>query len=452
MVEVLERTVPDEEEKPIVAAKPFYRRPGYIAVTCVLLLIGMIFGIRYYLYAVAHESTDDAFIDGHVIEISPKISGYISKVYVKDNQQVNAGDLLAEIDPRDAQAKLDQAQAALSAAEASHNSARSNVELTRATSGAVVQQAASSLSSAKAEAEAAAANVAAARGRLEQARAQVTAALASASQSKAEVAASEAEQTWETSELQRYKQLFERDEVSRQRLDQATAAADTAAARLNAARQKVATSEAEVGEARAAVTAAEAALRQAESQASGATAMIGEAEGKLTAANSAPQQVAVSQAKAENAGADIEEARAAVEQAQLQLSYAKIYAPVTGRITRKAIDTGAYVQPGGALMAVVPGEVWVTANFKETQLDRIRIGQSVDISVDAYSDKVFKGHVDSIQSGTGARFSMLPPENATGNYVKVVQRVPVKIVFDEQPDAGHLLAPGMSVVPEVKTR
>ena len=148
----------------------------------------------------------------------------------------------------------------------------------------------------------------------------------------------------------------------------------------------------------------------------------------------------------------IEQLQAAVEQAELELSYTKLYAPESGRVTHKSVEQGALVQSGQPLLAIVPGDVWVTANFKENQIGLIQPGQSVEINVDAYPDKTFKGHVDSIQAGTGARFSLLPAENATGNYVKVVQRVPVKIVFDEKPDARHLLAPGMSVEPEVKVR
>ena len=166
----------------------------------------------------------------------------------------------------------------------------------------------------------------------------------------------------------------------------------------------------------------------------------------------APQQVAVSEAQAETAGASIEQLRAAVEQAQLELSYTKIYAPETGRVTRKAVEEGALVQVGQPLMAIVSGGVWITANFKENQIGRLQPNQPVEIVVDAYPGKIFKGHVDSIQAGTGARFSLIPPENATGNYVKVVQRVPVKIVFDEPPNSQFLLAPGMSVQPEVKVK
>jgi membrane fusion protein (multidrug efflux system) len=250
--------------------------------------------------------------------------------------------------------------------------------------------------------------------------------------------------------VQRYQELFAKDEVSRQRLDQAIATAQTAAANLEAARRRVAAAEAQVAEARSAESAAAENARRVATQVGGAQAGVGEALGRLAQAGTGQQQVAVSQAQAETAGATIEQLRTAVEQAELELSYTKIYAPESGRVTRKAIEEGTLVQPGQPLMAVVSGDIWVTANFKETQLNEIRPGQSVEITVDAYPGHVFKAHIESIQAGTGSRFSMIPPENATGNYVKVVQRVPVKIVFDEPLDQQRMLAPGMSVTPEVR--
>ncbi|HEY6043985.1 MAG TPA: HlyD family secretion protein, partial [Nitrosospira sp.] len=237
-----------------------------------------------------------------------------------------------------------------------------------------------------------------------------------------------------------------------QQLDAAEAAARTSAARVDAAQQQVTAAEARVSEARSAVAAQAENARKAQTQVAGARAQVGEAQGRLAEANTAPQQVAVSEAQAQTATASLESLKAAVDQAELELSYTKIYAPDNGRVTRKSVEEGALVQVGQPLLAVVPGDVWVTANFKESQIGQIRPGQYVEIKIDAYSDKVFKGHVDSIQAGTGSRFSLIPPENATGNYVKVVQRLPVKIVFDERPDPNHLLAPGMSVVPEVKVR
>jgi membrane fusion protein (multidrug efflux system) len=243
-----------------------------------------------------------------------------------------------------------------------------------------------------------------------------------------------------------------KDEISRQQLDQAVAAAKTAAAQLDVARQKVAAAIAQVDEARSAQVAATETARQSQTEIGGAQANVSEALGRLAQAKTAPQKVAVSEAESKTASASTEQLRAAVQQAELEVSYTKIYAPENGRVTRKSVEEGALVQIGQPLLAVVPGDVWVTGNFKESQIGRMAPGQPVEISVDAYPDKIFKGHVDSIQAGTGAKFSLIPPENATGNYVKVVQRIPVKIVFDESPDPKHMLAPGMSVVPEVRVR
>jgi membrane fusion protein (multidrug efflux system) len=235
-------------------------------------------------------------------------------------------------------------------------------------------------------------------------------------------------------------------------LDQAVATARTAAAQTEAVRQRVAVAASQVTESQAAQRTATENARRAEVQIGGAQAQVHEAQGRLASANTGPQQVAASEAQAQTASASLEQLQAAVAQAELELSYTKLYAPDDGRVTNKSVEEGALVQSGQPLMAIVPGDVWVTANFKENQIGNMRPGQPVEILVDAYPDKTFKGHVDSIQAGTGARFSLLPPENATGNYVKVVQRVPVKIVFDEPPDPQHMLAPGMSVEPEVKVR
>jgi membrane fusion protein (multidrug efflux system) len=436
----------------VIKKRPLYRRPSFLIVAAVVLILSAIFGLRYWAYARSHESTDDAFIDGHIVPISPKVSGYVAKVYVSGNQQVKKGDLLAEIDARDYEARLAQAQAALQAGMARLKEAHSGVELTRATARANMQQASATVQQARSGVASSRAAAAAERSRISQARAGVATAQANASQARSQVTAAEAEATRASADVERYQALYSKDEISRQRLDQAIATARTANAQLEAARGRVAAAEAQVSEARAAeVTAAENA-RRAQTQIGGAQAQVSEAMGRVAQANTAPQQVAVSQAQAETAGASIEQLQAAVEQAELELSYTKIYAPEDGRVTNKSVEEGAIVQVGQPLMAIVPGEVWVTANFKESQIGQLRQGEPVEIYVDAYPDKVFKGHIDSIQAGTGARFSLLPPENAAGNYVKVVQRVPVKIVFDEQPDPQHMLAPGMSVEPEVKVK
>jgi membrane fusion protein (multidrug efflux system) len=433
--------------------RPVYKRPAYLIGAAVLLLIAAIFGVRYWLYARSHETTDDAFIDGHIIQVSPKASGYISKVYVTDNQSVNAGDLIAEIDARDYEAKVAQAKAALNAGLAQQKQAQTQVTLTRVTTRANVQQAAAGVQQARSGVAGARAGAASERSRSNQAAAGIGTAEANVQQARAQLSAAVAEAARANADAQRYQLLFEKDEVSRQRLDQAIAAARTANAQVDAAREKVTAAEAQVNEARAATSAATQNAQRARTQISGAQAQVNEAVGKLAQANTAPQQVAVSQAQASAAGANLEQLQAALDQAEIELSYTKIYAPESGRIARKSVEVGALVQVGQPLMAVVPGDVWVTANFKESQIGKVRPGEPVDITVDAYPDKVFKGHVDSIQAGTGARFSLLPPENATGSYVKVVQRVPVKIVFEpNQIDPQHLLAPGMSVVPEVKVK
>ena len=434
------------------AKRPLYRRPAFLIVAVIVFLIAAAIGINYWLYARSHETTDDAFIDAHVTQVSPKVSGYVAKVHVQANQQVKKGDLLIEIDPRDYQARLDQANAALAAGEARLKEARTGVELTRASSQANVQQASGTVQQARAGVEASRAQAAAERTRITQAAAAVNAAQANLQQAQAQVDAAQAELVRAQADVARYQELYSKDEVSRQRLDQAIATARTAEAQTEAARQRAAVAASQVSESQAAQRTAAETARRAEVQIGGAQAQVREAQGRLAAANTAPQQIASSQAQAETASASLEQLRAAVAQAELELSYTKLYAPDDGRVTNKSVEEGALVQSGQPLMAIVPGDVWVTANFKENQIGNMRPGQTADITVDAYPDKTFKGHVDSIQAGTGARFSLLPPENATGNYVKVVQRVPVKIVFDEPPDPQHMLAPGMSVEPEVKVR
>ena len=418
----------------------------------VVLLIALIGGIRYWLYARSHESTDDAFIDGHIIQVSPKVSGYVAKIYVSDNQQVKAGDLLLELDARDYEVRLQQAQAALQAGQAKENEARTNVALTRASSNADVQQAAATVRRSRVDVEASRAAAASSQGRANEAASAIATAQANVEQARSQVLAAEAEATRANNDVARYQQLLAKDEISRQQLDQAVAVAKTATAQLDVARQKVDAAMAQVSEARSAQVAAAQTARQTQTQIGGEQASVSEALGRLAEANTAPQKVAVSEAQSTTASATTEQLRAAVQQAELELSYTKIYAPDDGRVTRKSVEEGALVQVGQPLLAIVPGDVWVTANFKEGQIGRIAPGQPVEITVDAYSDKTFKGHVDSIQAGTGSKFSLIPPENATGNYVKVVQRVPVKIVFDEPPDPKRMLAPGMSVVPEVKVR
>ena len=413
-------------------------RPVLITLGAVLGLLAILGGIRYYAYATSHVSTDDAFIDGDIVQVSPQVAGPVAAVHVTDNQAVRRGDLLVVIDPRDYEARLAQARAALAAAVAGHQGSRLTVGLTQGTSSAGVDQARSALAAPQAL-------VIAARSRLDQSQAQVDMALANAEQARAQVAAAQAEVARTAGDARRYEALYPKRAVSREQRDDAVALADAAAAQLDAARKRGAAAEAQVADSRAGAHAAADGLHQTEAQAQ-------EAAAALAAAQAEAKQVGIRRSNVEQARARVAQAEAAVRQAELNLSYTRILALVSGHVTEKAVAVGDYVEPAQELMAIVPNTLYVTANFKETDLGGIRPGEPADIYVDAYPGLDLKGHVDSIQHGSGARFSLLPPENATGNYVKVVQRVPVKIVLDRPPDSLHPLGPGMSVVPVVRTR
>lgn len=427
---------------------PVYRRPWFLITAAVVLLIAVLLGLRAYLHARSHESTDDAFIEGNAVLVSPQAAGTVLKVYVADNQWVKAGDLLAELDARDHEARLQQARAALQAAEARHDQAIENVSLTRIISYANVTQTAAGVDTAQAQARAVARGAMAKQSVVDQAAAATRTAQANLEQTQADERAAAAQAERDERDMKRYEVLYANDAVSRQRLDQAIAAARTSAAQLDSARKRTLANVAQVAQANAAQVTAARDYGQALAQTDAARAQIGEARGRLAEANAAPERIRVSSKQADTAEAEIDQAREAVAQAELDLSYTKIYAPESGRITRKSIDEGQLTRVGQPIMAIVYGDMWVTANFKETQLTQMRAGQPVEIKLDTYPNRTFRGHVESFQYGTGARFSALPPQNATGNYVKVVQRIPVKILFDEQPDT-HLLAPGMSVIPEV---
>jgi membrane fusion protein, multidrug efflux system len=302
----------------------------WIVVLAIAAIICGHYGINYVMDSLLHESTDDAFIDGHVVAISARVAGHVDKVFIVDNQEVKKDDVLIQIDPRDYDARAKAAEAALLAAKAA------------------------------------------------------------AGQVDADIVAAQTEAERTKTDMARYTELSPTNAISKQQLDNAVAAARASAAKL-------------------------------------------EAVVKLAAV----------------AKARIAEAEAAFETTNLQVSYTTVRAPQAGRVTKRSVEAGAFVDRGQPLMAIVPDNVWVTANFKETQLTNMQPGQPVEIRVDAFPGTAFRGHVDSIQDGTGARFSLLPAENATGNYVKIVQRVPVKIVFDGDPNSLKQLSPGMSVVPRV---
>jgi membrane fusion protein (multidrug efflux system) len=278
-----------------------------------------------------------------------------------------------------------------------------------------------------------------------QAAAAIRAAEAALGQAEAQQSAVQAEASRAADDAVRYRAMFAKDEVSKQQLDRTETQARAAAASQEAASQATEAAQAHLAQARAAQVSTQAALRQAEKQ-------VVQAQGRVSEAQSAPRQMEVRHADVASIRAQVDQQRASVQQAELALSYTRIYAPESGYITRKSVEPGDFVQPGQPLLALVSDRLWVVANFKETQLALMRSGQPVTLKLDAFPQLRLRGHVESFQSGTGAAFSLLPAENATGNYVKVVQRVPVKIVLDEAPPAGYRIGPGMSVEPEVKVR
>jgi membrane fusion protein, multidrug efflux system len=408
----------------------------------ILIAVGIgilvIVGMGYYWYSSYYETTDDAFIEGHIVYISARVPGHVNRVLIDDNQLVKQGDLLVEIDPRDYEARLAQAQGSYQAAVARSKLAQVNVDLTQVTSASELEQAQAGLDTAVAA-------KAAAQSRAEQAAAQVASAQALVEQTRADVQSVQASAKQAGDDLKRYRQLFESNVITQQKYEYSVTGSQAAEANLEAARQKASSAEAGVLNAQAALKGAQDAVRQAEAQ-------YQQAQGRFKEANVVPQRNALSERQYDTAVAETDQLAATLEQARLNLSYTKVTAPQDGRVTRKTVEAGSYIQVGQPLLAIIPQYMWVVANFKETQLTHMRIGQPVTIHVDAYPGHDFKAHIDSIQSGTGAKFSLLPPENATGNYVKVVQRIPVKIVFDEPPDSRYLLAPGMSVVPTVKIK
>ena len=377
-----------------------------------LILAGLVIltGIFFlWRYLASYESTDDAQIDGHVNSVSARVSGHVLKLNVQDNQYVEKGTVLVEIDPADYEVAVAQARAEYADAQAQAAAAGINVPITDVSSSSQVSGAQAGVSSAHA-------GISAARQQYEAGKSQVVEA--------------DANNTKAQNDLVRYKQLIEKQEISQQQYDQAVASAQAAAATLLAAR--------------ASADAYAAQIEQAQSK-------LVQAGADLRTADTAPQTMRATRARALSAQANAEQKKAALDQAELNLVYTKVTAPVSGAVSNRTVEVGQNVQPGQEMMKVIPldyTDLWVTANFKETQLKKMKPGLSAEIAVDA-TGKTYKGHVDSIAGASGARFSLLPPENATGNYVKVVQRIPVKIVFEASENKGHELRPGMSVVPKV---
>jgi membrane fusion protein, multidrug efflux system len=352
-----------------------HRKFRFIVIAICLWAAALVVGVHFLALSQTSQSTDDAFIDGHIINVAPQVSGRVAHVLIADNQEVRKGDVLVELDSRDFDATLRQKQAALAS--------------TRAQAAAVTAS-------------------------IDQAKAHVATLQATIESDQATAEADRANADKAAKDLARNQDLAKQKVISPQDLDSTRASAQSSQATLDAALKKVMSDRAQVAEAMAQVN-----------------TYIGLHDSLI---------------------AQIGQSDAAVQSAQLSQSYTQILAPEDGRVTRKSIEPGAYVQTGQTLLGLVPHDLWVTANFKENQLARIRPGQQALIAVDALSDQKFEGKVDSIQTGSGARFSLLPPENATGNYVKVVQRVPVKIVFTQLPGGQLPLGPGESVVPTIQVQ
>jgi membrane fusion protein, multidrug efflux system len=395
----------------------------------ILLFIPIVLIIAGYFIYQGHfayrESTDDAQIDGHINPVAAKIGGYVVSLKFEDNQPVKAGDLLLQIDPKDYKVALERAKADLAAVQSAAEAAHSQVPMTSTTTSSQRNLAGAGIEQAENAKNAALKDVETARAKLDS--------------SKARVREAEAAYTKATQDLERMKLLISKDEVSKQQYDAAVAAADSARAARDSA-------QAGVNEASNSIEAAQARVGQAE-------ARIKEAQANFLATQTAPQQMSISRANAQTALARVQQAEAVLAQAQLNMEYTEVRAPIDGIVSQRRVELGQYIQPGQPLLALVPlHNIWITANFKENQLKNMREGQKAIVTVDAYGGRKYEGHIDSIAAATGARFSLLPPENATGNYVKVVQRIPVKIVIDKGADMQHPLRPGLSVIATVITK
>ncbi len=394
---------PEEEQR----QKP-RRRFIIIGVVAIAVVIALL----WWWHSTYYEDTDDAQVSGHLIQISARVAGHVIKVNVDENQYVEAGTVIAELDPKDFETAVQQDEANLAAAEAAYESANVNVPVTHINTR-------SNLSSAGADVSSAEAQVAQSQQQLQAAEAGV--AQADANYKKAQA------------DLERYTPLVQRDVISKQQYDAAVATADADKAALDQAKANLA--------------AAQAAVRVAKDR-------VASAQASYSYAQQGPKLVAIQKARADQAAAQVQQARAALEQAKLNLGYTRIIAPVAGIITKKSVEVGQNVSVGQNMATLVSlDDVWITANFKETQLAHMRPGQPVTISVDAYGGRKYDGKVTQIGGATGSVLSLFPPENATGNYVKVVQRIPVRIdLTDHNQNSDHLLRPGMSVIPKVKVK
>lgn len=407
----------ERSTKPLPATeRDYHTRPsrakssGFRIAIVIAIIVLLVIGFFAYRYFTSYESTDDAQIDGHINSVSARVSGHVIKLNVQDNQYVAAGTVLVEIDPADYQLAYDKAKADYADAQAAALAAGVNVPITSVSTSSQMSATEADVNSARAGIEVALHQYQAAKAQLQQA---------------------EANDVKAQNDLGRYKQLIAKQEISQQQFDQAVAAAQASSAGVEAARANV---------------------DAAQQQVTQVQGKLVQAQANWANARTAPRQMQVTRARAASAVAEVQRMKANLDQAQLNLQYTKVVAPVNGIVSDRTVEVGLNVAPGQELMKVINlDDIWATANFKETQLRDMKPGQRVTIEVDANGRKYY-GRVDSIAGASGARFSLLPPENATGNYVKVVQRIPVKIVLDPGSNRDHQLRPGMSVTPKVQIR
>jgi membrane fusion protein (multidrug efflux system) len=408
-----------------VAGRRNGRRRRVAVVLIGLAVVAAAYGAYAYVWSRSHEETDDAQVEGHIHAVSSHVAGYVAQVCVEDNQLVAAGDVLVRVRSDDYEARVALAE--------------STLDVTRGSTAATLTQARAGVQQAEAQLDAAQRDADSAASRL-------TAAVAGQQQARSQAAAAQAESDYASSNHRRIAALHAQNQAAEDEAQLAESNARAAAARLVAASDAVNLAEAQAQAARHAVDSAKAAIAVAE-------AAIETQKGKLADALTGPDQVRVAEARVALARATALSAQAQLDLARIDLAYCTITAPVAGVVSTRSVEAGQYLQPGQPLLALVPlGDTWVLANFKETQLHAMRVGQPVRLHVDAYPDHPFQGTIDSLAAGTGARFSLLPPENATGNFVKVVQRVPVKIVLAAgQRDPQRPLRAGLNVVVTVDT-
>ena len=416
------------------------RRGRLVGLAAAVALIVAAYGGYVWWQSCKHVATDDAYVEGNIVVISAKVPGHVAEIHVDDNRAVKTGDLLLRIDPRDYAAKRDQARAAVAVATANQQATRSETQLTRETTAAQVEEARAALESARVAEQAAQSAVAETRATLE-AKHAATAAMS------AEVVGWQSTQRQTAREKERMRRLLQGGFVAQRDFDQAEMAAATAAATLEATQKRLGQAEKEAQQAEAALTSRILAVSQAKQRINEARAALGRVESQR-------RQVTVKEAEIERSVAALSQAQADLAFAELQLGQAEVRAPADGVVSKKSVEVGQVVQMGQPLLALVPlQDVWVVANFKETQLSRVRPGMPATVEIDTFPGQVFHGTVDSLSAGTGARFSLLPPENATGNWVKVVQRIPVKIRLDPRELGNpHVLRAGMSAYVVIRVK